>query len=262
MKKLSTIVLSVLVTAISAFVIFSGFGESDAAVAETKPAISSFEQAVEIIKKYETLHQPKHWPLVGYGHKVLPGENFSRTKALSEKEADALLRKDLLKSCAVFRQYGADSLLLGVLAYNIGSGNVKKSSVVKLLNAGNRNIKDAYLAHSKYRGKVHKQIQARRIEEFDALFVSNDLVAAEQKLQKSWTNPEPETITGDKNGSGMDSLLAHVLSPLTSTLSAITLPFETPETSSKTLKTEIKGLKSLVKESFQNLITYNINAKV
>lgn len=262
MKKLSTIVLSVLVTAVSVFVFFSGFGESDAAEAVTKPAISSFEQAVEIIKKYETLHQPKHWPLVGYGHKVLPGEKFSRTKALSEKEADALLRKDLLKNCAVFRQYGTDSLLLGVLAYNIGSGNVKKSSVVKLLKAGNRNIKDAYLAHSKYRGKVHKQIKARRIEEFDALFVSNDLVAAGQNMQKSWTNPEPETISSDKSSSGMDSLLAHVLSPLTSTLTAFALPFKTPENSSETLKTEIKGLKSLVKDSFQNLITYNINVKV
>lgn len=143
----------------------------EAAVAEEK--ISPFEQAVEIIKKYETLHQPKHWPLVGYGHKVLPGEKFSRTKALSEVEADALLRKDLLKNCAQFRQFGADSLLLGVLAYNIGSGATKRSSVAKLLQQGNRNIREAYIAHCRYRGKVHNQIRNRRIEEFETLFIDN-----------------------------------------------------------------------------------------
>ncbi len=134
-----------------------------------------FEQAVEIIKKYETLHTPKHWPLIGYGHKVLPGEKFSRNRTLSEKEADALLRKDLLKNCAVFREFGADSLLLGVLAYNIGSGATLRSSVVKKLKAGDRDIRQNYLAHSRYRGKVHSQIQKRRIEEFDALYVDESL---------------------------------------------------------------------------------------
>ncbi len=31
-----------------------------------------FERAVLIIKKFETLHKPKHWPYVGYGHQVQP----------------------------------------------------------------------------------------------------------------------------------------------------------------------------------------------
>lgn len=30
-----------------------------------------FEKAVIIIKKYETLHRPKDYPYVGYGHRVL-----------------------------------------------------------------------------------------------------------------------------------------------------------------------------------------------
>lgn len=147
------------------------------------PAVDPFEKAVEIIKKYETLHKPRHWPLVGYGHKVLPGEKYSRSRALSEKEADALLRADLRKNCAVFRSYGADSLLLGTLAYNIGSGNVKKSRVTTALKNGNRNIRELYLAHSRYRGKVHKQIHQRRIEEFDALFMKE--IPAEKSKQDS-----------------------------------------------------------------------------
>ena len=137
------------------------------------PEVSYFDKAVEIIKKYETLHKPAHWPLVGYGHKVLPGEKFNRRKTLSETEADALLRKDLLKNCAVFREFGKDSLLLGVLAYNIGSGNVKRSSVVRKLKSGNRDILDNYLSHCRYRGKPHKMIRQRRVEEFDNLYISD-----------------------------------------------------------------------------------------
>ena len=140
---------------------------------EIQQPISDFEKAVEIIKKYETLHQPKHWPLVGYGHMVRPGEKFSRSKAMAPDKAEELLRKDLLKNCAVFRSYGADSLLLGVLAYNIGSGAVKKSSVVRKLNEGNRDIRDTYISYSKYRGKPHTQLRNRRIEEFEALFIEN-----------------------------------------------------------------------------------------
>lgn len=129
-----------------------------------------FEKAVQMIKKYETLHQPRHWPLIGYGHMVMKGEKYSRSKALGEKEAEALLRKDLLKNCAVFREYGSDSLLLGTLAYNIGSGKVKNSALAKMLRSGNRDIRSTYLGYNKYNGKPHKGLTRRRIEEYEALF--------------------------------------------------------------------------------------------
>lgn len=217
MKKLSTIVLILLAAALPMLKVFPDLSESQAAEAEAEPAISSFEQAVEIIKKYETLHQPKHWPLVGYGHKVLPGEKFSRTKALSEAEADALLRKDLLKNCAVFREFGADSLLLGVLAYNIGSGNVKKSSVLAKLKAGDRDIRTAYLAHSRYRGKVHNQIQKRRIEEFDALYITDEALQASKA----------ETpVTTTKGEGALDSLLSRLFQPFKGTMALLSSPFK------------------------------------
>lgn len=173
MKLISAISLALL--AISTFpllnVSLSLAQREDSMALDAVEEISDFEKAVEIIKKYEGLHQPKHWPLVGYGHKVLPGEKFSRTKALAEKEADALLRKDLLKNCAVFRSFGADSLLLGVLAYNIGSGATLRSSVAKKLQSGDRDIRESYIAHCRFRGKVHSQIKSRRIEEFETLFI-------------------------------------------------------------------------------------------
>lgn len=179
MKLISAITTGLVV--VSSLFAFQGFEGLASAISgkttKTEQEISDFEKAVQIIKKYETLHQPRHWPFVGYGHKVLPGEKFSRTKALGEKEADALLRKDLLKNCAMFRQFGADSLLLGVLAYNIGSGATMRSSVVSKLKAGNRNIYDSYVAHSRYRGKTHAGIKARRVEEFEALFVKEKKAA-------------------------------------------------------------------------------------
>lgn len=152
-----------------------------------------FEEAVRIIKKYETLHKPRHWPLVGYGHKVLPGEKYSRTKTLSEEEADKLLRKDLLKNCAVFREFGKDSLILGVLAYNIGSGNVKRSSIIKKLRNGDRDFEALYIAHCRYRGKVHKMIQQRRREEFDALYLKDE--SGKEQAAVEQTNPENQTKT-------------------------------------------------------------------
>lgn len=71
-----------------------------------------FERAVLIIKHYETLHRPEHWPTIGYGHVVQPGEPYRKGVRLTKKQADALLRKDLRKFCAMFNKYDADSLLL------------------------------------------------------------------------------------------------------------------------------------------------------
>ncbi len=129
-----------------------------------------FEQAVRMIKKYETLHTAKHWPLVGYGHKVLPGENFKKGQVLTEAEADALLRKDLSKLVNMYKSYGKDALLLGVLAYNVGIGHVNRSSLVTMLKKGNRNIQNVYTSFCKYKGKIHKGIHSRRVEELKTLF--------------------------------------------------------------------------------------------
>ncbi|MCM1348029.1 MAG: glycoside hydrolase [Firmicutes bacterium] len=177
MKKLVVIIFVTLVV-VGAFLNMGAMIQSDSGNATPASTDSLFEVAVGIIKKYETMHQPRHWPLVGYGHLVLPGEKFSRTKAMNEADADALLRKDLLKNCAVFRNWGADSLILGVLAYNIGSGATKKSSVAKKLAAGDRDIYNNYISHCKYRGKPHKGIRQRRIEEFNALFLTDSVLNA------------------------------------------------------------------------------------
>lgn len=130
-----------------------------------------FERAVIIIKKFETLHRPKDYPYVGYGHRVLPGEPYRRGVQLTEKQADALLRKDLRKFVSLYKAYGKDALLLGVLAYNCGPSVVNKSSILKKLKSGNRDIFKAYTSHCRYKGKFHKQLHQRRLTEFAALYM-------------------------------------------------------------------------------------------
>lgn len=130
-----------------------------------------FERAVLIIKKFETLHKPRHWPYVGYGHQVQPGEPYRRGVQLTEAQADALLRKDLAKFCALYSQYGKDSILLGALAYNCGPGVVNKSSILKKLKSGDRNIFKAYTSQCHYKGKWHRGLYTRRCTEIATLFM-------------------------------------------------------------------------------------------
>lgn len=131
-----------------------------------------FERLVIIVKHYETLHNGNStWPYVGYGHMKLPGEKYYKGYKMSEREADSLLRKDLRKFCGLYEQYGKDKYLLGALAYNCGPGVVNKSTVLRLLKSGNRNIFKAYTSHCHYKGKWHRGLYTRRITELGALFI-------------------------------------------------------------------------------------------
>lgn len=93
-----------------------------------------FEDAVQLIKKYEGWHHARDQPYVGYGHRLLPTDTFDSD--ISESFADSILRNDLKKKCAVFRRFGADSLLLGILAFNVGENRVLRSKLVKKLETG------------------------------------------------------------------------------------------------------------------------------
>lgn len=136
-----------------------------------------FERAVLIIKHYETLHRPKHWPTIGYGHVVQPGEPYGKGVRLTERQADALLRKDLRKFCAMFSKYGADSLLLACVSYNCGPyrilGNgrdIPKSRLLRKLESGNRDIFNEYVSFCKWQGKKIGSIRRRRMLEYLLLY--------------------------------------------------------------------------------------------
>ena len=135
-----------------------------------------FERAVRCTKYFEGWHSEKHHPYVGYGHRLQPGERYS-ARTMTKRQADALLRKDLRKFCAMFQQFGKDTLLLATLAYNVGpyrllgSGKIPKSTLIRKLEAGDRNIYREYIAFCNYKGKRHAMLLKRRKAEFALLYV-------------------------------------------------------------------------------------------
>ena len=128
-------------------------------------SLSDFDKAVACIKFYEGIHTKKDYPYIGYGHCIQPGEK------LTKKQADALLRSDLKKLCAIFRGYGVDSLLLATLSYNVGCGRIlgngkyPKSNLLRKIEAGDRKFYKDYLVFCKYKGKRIASIQRRRYTE-------------------------------------------------------------------------------------------------
>ena len=138
--------------------------------------LPSFERAILIVKHYETLHSPAHWPYIGYGHRVREGEPYKKGVRLTERQADALLRRDLRERCATFRRFGRDSLLLSALAYQVGEarllggGKLRKSKLAGRLEAGDRDIYREYISFRKWRGRTVSSIGTRRKVEYLLLF--------------------------------------------------------------------------------------------
>ncbi len=134
-------------------------------------ALPPFERACVLIRHYETLHTVKNWPTIAYGHVVQKGENYEK-RQYSHAEAERILRKDLSKLCAYYRSYGRDSLLLACLAYNVGSGRVQNSTILRKLRSGDRNIHNEYTSFCKYKGRRHPGLYRRRWMELELLFNS------------------------------------------------------------------------------------------
>ena len=153
MMKLKAIWFAVL----SAAVFFSGMPSR--AENPVKASPDKFSLAVECVKRFEGWHgEKKHWPYVGWGHKVLPGERF--TNGITKAQGDSILRADLRKLCRMFSYLGRDSLLAAVLSYNVGPYRLKgygkrpKSRLLKKLESGDRNIYKEYVSFRCYKGKV------------------------------------------------------------------------------------------------------------
>jgi len=141
-----------------------------------------FEEAVLVIKKYETIHGPGHHPYIGYGHMLIP-EDSLLTLPVTEAQADSILRVDLRKKMAFFKGDFKTRLLLGMLSYNVGQYrliNTKGkpiSNIARIMladsNSDNVNRAAARREYSNWRrwnGKIIKSIERRRGEEFDIIF--------------------------------------------------------------------------------------------
>lgn len=136
---------------------------------------------IALIKKYEGLALksylcPAAKLTIGFGHvgpDVFPGQQ------INEREAEQLLKGDLLRF-----EHGVEELLDGVpasfnefsamvsLAYNIGLGNFRKSSVLRFHKAGKKTLAaNAFLLWVKAKGKPLTGLIKRRNAE-RALYVA------------------------------------------------------------------------------------------
>ncbi len=134
-----------------------------------------FERAVVVVKYFEGMHGWKNYPYVGYGHQLQPGDYF--TADMTERQADCLLRADLLSRYAIFRRFGKDAFLLTVLSYNVGTGtllgcrNRPKSRLIRKLEQGDRNILPEYLSFCRYKGRMLSGLLKRRRVEFALFYI-------------------------------------------------------------------------------------------
>ena len=134
------------------------------------------ERAFLCTRYFEGWHDQSCYPYLGWGHCLQKGERYS-ARTMTKRQADALLRKDLRKFIAMFRRFGADSILLGTLAFNVGPAKLlggngyPKSTLIRKLEAGDRNIYREYIAFCNYKGKRHAMLLKRRKAEFTLLYV-------------------------------------------------------------------------------------------
>lgn len=103
------------------------------------------QAGVDLVKQSEGFSAtsyacPAGHPTIGYGHRIQDGEVFS--EPLSEGAAEDLLRADLADAAVAVQRLVTVPLTDGQFAalvdftYNLGAGNLGKSTLLRKLNAG------------------------------------------------------------------------------------------------------------------------------
>lgn len=138
------------------------------------------EAGLRLIKDFEGLRLAKYLDAVGkwtigYGHLILPNENYDQPISLDV--ANALLRADLKRTeegvrnsvTVAINQNQFDALVS--FAFNLGVGNLKSSTLLRLLNEGNIfAAADQFLRWNKAGGRELPGLTRRRRAERD-LFI-------------------------------------------------------------------------------------------
>ena len=105
------------------------------------------ESGIALIKSFEGFSATPYKDIaglltIGYGHLILPNEHFG---AISSVEADALMRKDVAEKAEYFvNKFVTVDLLqnefdaLVSFTYNVGGANFQKSTLLKVLNLGQK----------------------------------------------------------------------------------------------------------------------------
>lgn len=90
---------------------------------------------------------------IGYGHKILPGErleSITREQALELLSRDVNIAEDTVNASVKVDLTQAQFDALASFVYNVGSGNFRSSTLLRLLNQGDYAAVPAQLARWKY----------------------------------------------------------------------------------------------------------------
>lgn len=151
--------------------------------AESHALLKTNRAAVRIIRTFEGLSLDAYpeadtW-LIGYGHK---GNEVAAGMSISTKAAERYLRKDLetredfIRSVVTVSLNENEFSALVILAYNIGNGSFRNSTVLRLLNDGDRaGAANAFVMWNKVKrdGKLTESTQlTQRREAERALFLT------------------------------------------------------------------------------------------
>ena len=121
-----------------------------------------FEWAVRCTKYFEGWHSEKHHPYVGYGHRLQPGERYSARTEVTEAaggRASAKRPAEVLRDVPAVREGFASACHARLQCRSVpsfwGSGeDTPKSTLIRKLEAGDRNIYREYIAFCNYKGNA------------------------------------------------------------------------------------------------------------
>jgi len=129
---------------------------------------------LNLIKEFEGFKEkaykcPAGITTIGYGTTIYPdGTPVKRGDKCTEEEAETYLRADIEK----FEYYVSDLIEIELnenqfsalvsFTYNLGAGNLKKSTLREKLNSGDYNVGDEFLKWNKANGKELKGLTRRR----------------------------------------------------------------------------------------------------
>lgn len=150
---------------------------------QTSPvaALTTTTRGLALLKKFEGLRMEPYKDAggkltIGYGHLIKPGEFYAQ---ISTHEAEALLRNDIRVAEAYVKRYvtvpltQAEFSALTSLVYNIGPGNFKRSTLLRELNAGNKQAAaEEFLRWNRVGTRQLRGLSRRRAAE-KALFESS-----------------------------------------------------------------------------------------
>jgi GH24 family phage-related lysozyme (muramidase) len=137
-------------------------------------AMNLNQRGIDLIRqcegcKLEVYKDVAGLPTIGIGHLIKPGEKFDK---LTQEQAEELLRRDLapvvkdLKELIKVQLNDNQFSALVSLAYNIGVGAFKESTLLRKLNAGNiEGAEVEFLRWNRAAGRVVDGLTTRRLLE-------------------------------------------------------------------------------------------------